>query len=72
VFTTVTLLGGDANDTDIINILDLSLMGARFSISCGDPRWDDRADINDDCTVNILDLSVAGGNFLKTSPVPWP
>jgi len=72
VLTTVTLLGGDANDTDIINILDLSLMGSRFSISCGDPRWDDRADINDDCTVNILDLSVAGGNFLKTSPVPWP
>ena len=67
----VTCLGGDSNDDCVVNILDLSLVGGRFGMSCGDPNWDARADINDDCTVNILDLSVTGGNFGKTCPVPW-
>jgi hypothetical protein len=69
---TVRLLGGDANDDCVINILDLSFMGARFGMSCGDLGWDDRADINNDCNVNILDLAVAGGNYSMTCPVPWP
>jgi len=67
----VQLLGGDSNDSDTVNILDLSLMGARFGMGCGDSGWDDRADINDDCMVNILDLAVAGGNYQVSSPVPW-
>ncbi|MFL7868787.1 MAG: carboxypeptidase regulatory-like domain-containing protein [Anaerolineales bacterium] len=67
----VTLLGGDTNDDCDVNILDLALVGGRFSLSCGDSGWDERADINDDCTVNILDLSLVGGNFGKSCPVPW-
>jgi hypothetical protein len=67
----VTLLGGDTNDDCVLNILDMSLVGGRFGMSCGDPNWDSRADINDDCTVNILDLSVTGGNFGGACPVPW-
>ncbi|MGD8586811.1 MAG: ABC transporter substrate-binding protein, partial [Chloroflexota bacterium] len=67
----VTLRGGDANDSDTVNILDLSLMGSHFGMNCGDPSWDARADINDDCTVNIQDLSIAGGNYQAGSPVPW-
>jgi hypothetical protein len=68
----VTLNGGDANDDDIVNILDLSFMGARYLLSCGDPGWDERADINNDCIVNIQDIVLAGSNYLSTSPVPWP
>jgi PKD repeat protein len=67
----ITLPGGDANDDDTINILDLSLMGSHYLLNCGDPGWDERADINNDCTVNILDLVLAGGNYLSSSPVPW-
>jgi hypothetical protein len=68
----VTCLGGDSNDDCNVNILDLALMGGRFSSSCGDVNWDERADINNDCTVNILDLAMAGGNFGATCPVAWP
>jgi uncharacterized repeat protein (TIGR01451 family) len=68
----VKVLGGDANDDDVINILDLSFIGFRFDRSIGDPGWDVRADINNDGTINILDLVGAGANFGKTSPVPWP
>jgi large repetitive protein len=67
----VTLLGGDTNDDCDINVLDLSLVGGRFGLSCGDTNWDDRADINADCTVDILDLSLLGSNFGKTCPVTW-
>jgi hypothetical protein len=68
----VKVLGGDANDDDVINILDLSFIGFRFGRSTGDPGWDERADINNDGTINILDIVGAGANFGKTSPVPWP
>jgi hypothetical protein len=67
----VTLLGGDTNDDCAINILDLSLVGGHFGLSCGDTNWDERADINVDCNVDILDLSLLGGNFDKSCPVPW-
>jgi hypothetical protein len=67
----VTILGGDANEDCIINILDLSLMGGRYGKNCGDAGWDYRADINADCTVNIQDIVLAGSNFLSSCPVPW-
>jgi hypothetical protein len=70
--STVTLLGGDSNDSDDINILDISFIGARFLANCGDPLYDERADINNDCHINILDITVSAANFTKTSPVPWP
>ena len=68
---TVELLGGDSNDDDLVNVQDLAIIGSHFLFVCGDPGWDNRADINVDCVVNILDLSLAGVNFHLTSPVPW-
>jgi hypothetical protein len=70
--STVELLGGDANDDDLVNVQDLAIVGSHFLMVCGDPNWDDRADINNDCAVNILDLSLTGINFHLVSPVPWP
>ena len=68
---TVTLLGGDSNDSDTINILDLALQGSHYGLNEGDPGWSPAADINGDGTVNILDLTISGSNFGKSSPVPW-
>jgi hypothetical protein len=68
----VILPGGDGNDDDLINILDLSFMGARYLCSLGDPCYDPRGDINNDGTINIQDLAITGGNYGETSPVPWP
>ena len=69
---TVELLGGDANDDCLVNILDLAFMGARFGLSDGDLDFDPAADINSDSTIDILDLTVAGGNFHGECPVDWP
>jgi murein DD-endopeptidase MepM/ murein hydrolase activator NlpD len=62
---TVTLLGGDVNGDDLIDILDLAYVGGRFSSN------DSRADINGDGNVNIFDLTIVGGNFKKSAPSPW-
>lgn len=68
---TLTLPGGDANDSDKINIMDLALIGSHYGLDCSSPSWDARADVNADCTVNILDLTIAASNFQAASPVNW-
>ncbi len=67
----VKLLGGDANDDDVVDISDASIIGADFGKS-GLSISDVRADINNDGTVDVLDLVLMGGNFGKFSPVTWP
>jgi hypothetical protein len=67
---TVQLLGGDANDDDLVDISDLSIIGGKYRQSV-DPLAE-RADINADAVVDIGDISLAGGNYRKRSPVSWP
>ncbi|MBC7260971.1 MAG: hypothetical protein H5T63_03070, partial [Chloroflexi bacterium] len=63
------LLGGDANDDDVIDISDATIIGGQFGKSGGDIS-DPRADINNDNEVDILDLVLMGGNYSKTES-PW-
>jgi hypothetical protein len=62
---TLTLISGDVNGDNEINILDLSYVGAKFS------GTDAKADLNGDGVVDILDLTLVGANFGKSGPVPW-
>jgi YVTN family beta-propeller protein len=61
----ITLIGGDMNDDNEINILDLALVGAQFGSDTSG------ADLNGDGTVDILDLTLVGANFGKSGPVSW-
>jgi hypothetical protein len=63
---------GDPNDDDLVNILDLTILGSHYRLSCGDAGWDGRADVINDCVVNILDLTCSGVNYGRSSPVTWP
>jgi hypothetical protein len=54
---TATLLGGDLNDDEMINIGDVSRLGSAFGTS------DPGADINADGVVNVQDLAIIGGNY---------
>jgi hypothetical protein len=56
-----TLLGGDVNADDKIDILDVAYIGARFG------GQDALADLNQDGTVNILDLVLAATNYGATA-----
>ena len=67
----LTLLGGDLNHDDRINIQDLVLIGIHFGSEEGAAV--SVADINNDNTVNIQDLAIAAGNFGKTpADYVWP
>jgi hypothetical protein len=62
----VTMLGGDLNNDEIIDILDLSLCAAHFETS------DPEADVNADGMVDVYDLVLLGKNFKLEGPTEYP
>ncbi|MBE9508079.1 MAG: hypothetical protein IMY86_08500 [Chloroflexi bacterium] len=66
---TTTLVGGDVNSDNCINILDIVSIIGKFGMT-GLPATDPE-DINDDGTINILDLTIAAGNFTRCGPTTW-
>lgn len=54
---------GDANDDNVVNIIDFTIMKATFGKSVGDPGYDDRADFNGDQVVSIADFNLMKLNF---------
>ena len=58
-----TLLEGDANDENIVDALDFSIMLSTFNKVLGEPGFDARADFNNDNVVDALDFSLLISNF---------
>ena len=54
---------GDANNDNVINAVDFTLLKSTFGKSMGDPGYDDRADFNGDLVVNSGDFTLLKGNF---------
>ena len=59
-----TLLEGDADNNNIVNIVDFSILRSGFS-----PGFDPRADFNDDGVVNITDFSLLRTNFYRVGDI---
>ena len=69
--TTVVLLGGDATNDDVIEILDAGCIGARYGSAPQACGTGGTSDVNEDGKMDILDLTLMGGNYGKTaSPAP--
>jgi hypothetical protein len=73
-----TLLSGDLNGDDIINVSDLALIGKYFGRSvpppCGmvvDGQTAPPGDITGDCRVNIIDVILLIRNYGRVGPLPW-
>jgi len=66
---TTTILGGDVNNDNNVNILDIVTIISRY----GTTGWTsaEPTDINDDGEVNIFDLTIAAGNFGRYGPLAW-
>ena len=60
-----TLLEGDADGDNAINIVDFSILANTFGKKRGDPGFDERADFNNSDAVNIVDFSLVASNFGK-------
>jgi hypothetical protein len=57
------LLGGDANNDNVADFLDFSVLVSTFDLAQGDAGYDARADFNGDNQVDFLDFSLLVSNF---------
>jgi hypothetical protein len=62
----ITLVGGDVNQDNKIDIRDLSYVAYHLD------QTDAQSDINGDGRVDILDLTLIAGNFGTIGPTTWP
>jgi hypothetical protein len=62
----LSLKGGDANNTNSVNVLDLNILKSSYGKSQGTPGYDDRADFNKTNSVNVLDLNILKSNYGKS------
>ena len=63
--TVGTLLGGDANDDNSVDVLDLDQIIQSFDRCLGDDGFIVSADFNCDGCVDVLDLDILIRNFDK-------
>jgi hypothetical protein len=59
----LTLIAGDVNNDEVINLVDLTTIAANFGV----PSFAPLADVNRDGTVNLLDLAIVAMNYNKNS-----
>ena len=58
-----TQRAGDANDSNIVNAQDFTILKVTFGKGVGDPSYDSRADFNCDSMVNSFDFTLLRPNF---------
>jgi len=54
---------GDANNTNLVDVQDFSILKNTFGKALGDPGYDERADFNNDSVVASSDFALLKGNF---------
>ena len=65
----VSLLSGDVNSDDAIDITDATLVGLNFGET--DPEIFGETDITNDGIVDIFDIILVSINFGETEPTVW-
>jgi subtilisin-like proprotein convertase family protein len=54
---------GDADNDNVVDVLDFNLLKGAFGRPRGDPGYDARPDFNGDDVVDVLDFNLLKGNF---------
>lgn len=65
----VTLLSGDTNGDNVVDITDASTVGLEFGAT--GPELSPSIDINQDSIIDIFDIILVSTNFGATGPQPW-
>jgi hypothetical protein len=71
VLPDVTLLGGDVNQDDRIELADADALGLAWNSTPADARWFEAGDITDDQVINILDMVAVQFNYFAVAPSAW-
>jgi hypothetical protein len=58
-----TMLAGDANNDNLVDIIDFNILKGTFGLPAGQPDYDTTADFNGDNIVDVLDFNLLKGNF---------
>ena len=58
---------GDANGDQVVDIIDLGMLGGSWGSRIGDLDYDPRVDFNQDGVIDIIDLGILGGYW----GYPW-
>ena len=62
----VAELAGDANQDNIVDHLDLAILGSAYGSLRAESGFDPRGDINGDGIVDFRDLAISGANYGNT------
>jgi hypothetical protein len=63
---TATLLPGDVNNDNRVDITDLGLLAAAFGATSASPNWNANADLDGNGIVDIADLGLLASTFGKS------
>ncbi|PWK18651.1 HYR domain-containing protein [Xanthomarina spongicola] len=61
--TITELLAGDANNDNLVNILDFGILSGSFGLTSSDSGYNSSADFDGNEVINILDFGLLSGNF---------
>jgi len=64
-----TLLEGNANDNNIVNIADFGILASAYGKNAGEDGYDAQADFDRNGIVNIADFGLLAANYGKSAPV---
>lgn len=64
-----SILNGDVNNNNVVNLLDFSLLNTSFGTSVGNPSYNALADLNCDGVVNLIDVSILNVSFAQAGAV---
>ena len=62
----VTLINGDVNGDNNINLADLNAISAAWRSTPGSAKWNPNADLNGDKAINLADWNIVSKNWRKT------
>ena len=62
---TFSLINGDVNGDNNINLADLNAVSRAWRATPGSPNWNPYADLNSDGTVNLADWNIVSKNWRK-------
>lgn len=68
---TTQLRAGDGTNDEMVDVLDLSCVGARYGLTPAVCAATGNSDINEDGVMDIFDLVLVGSNYGLTAPQVW-